>query len=35
MPNWNLGEVTHHSSVATPDVMARYKELKANTESWS
>jgi xylulokinase len=35
MPNWNLGEVTHHSSAATPDVMARYKELKANTESWS
>jgi xylulokinase len=35
MPNWNLGEVTHRSSAATPDVMARYKELKANTESWS
>ena len=35
MPTWNLGEVTHHKSVATPDVMARYKELKGNTENWS
>jgi xylulokinase len=35
MPIWNLGEVTHHTSVATPDVMARYKDLKGNTESWS
>ena len=35
MPQWNLGEVTHHTSAATPDVMARYKELKGNTENWS
>ena len=35
MPTWNLGEVAHHTSVATPDVMARYKELKGNTENWS
>jgi xylulokinase len=35
MPTWNLGEVTHHTSVATPEVMARYKELKGNTENWS
>ncbi|CAN2161398.1 XylB Sugar (pentulose and hexulose) kinases [Candidatus Nanopelagicaceae bacterium] len=35
MPTWNLGEVTHHKSVATPDVMARYKDLKGNTENWS
>jgi xylulokinase len=35
MPTWNLGEVTHHKSVATPDVMQRYKELKKNTENWS
>ena len=35
MPTWNLGEVTHHNSVATPDVMAKYKELKNRTESWS
>jgi xylulokinase len=34
MPNWNLGEVSHHNSVATPDVMARYKELKNKTENW-
>ena len=35
MPTWNLGEVTHHTSVATPEVMARYKELKGNTQDWS
>jgi xylulokinase len=35
MPTWNLGEVAHHTSVATPDVMARYKELKNNTQDWS
>jgi xylulokinase len=35
MPTWDLGEVTHHKSVATPDVMQRYKELKKNTENWS
>jgi xylulokinase len=35
MPTWDLGEVTHHTSVATPEVMARYKELKGNTENWS
>jgi xylulokinase len=35
MPTWNLGEVTHHTSSATPDVMARYKELKNNTQDWS
>jgi len=34
MPTWNLGEVTHHNSVATPDVMSKYKELKARTEAW-
>ena len=35
MPQWNLGEVTHHTSAATPYVMAKYKELKGNTENWS
>jgi xylulokinase len=35
MPTWDLGEVTHHNSVATADVMARYNELKNNTENWS
>jgi xylulokinase len=34
MPTWDLGEVTHHNSAATPDVMQRYKELKSRTESW-
>jgi len=29
-----LGEVTHHYSEATPDVMAKYKELKNKTENW-
>jgi xylulokinase len=35
MPTWDLGEVTHHNNVPTPDVMQRYKELKKNTENWS
>jgi xylulokinase len=34
MPTWNLGEVTHHNSASTPDVMQRYKELKNRTENW-
>jgi xylulokinase len=34
MPTWDLGEVTHHSSAATADVMARYNELKNATSSW-
>ena len=35
MPTWDLGEVTHHNSAATPAVMAKYKELKNATENWS
>lgn len=35
MPSWDLGEISHHSSPATPDVMQRYKELKNNTQGWS
>jgi xylulokinase len=35
MPQWNLGEISHHTSAATPDVMARYKELKNSTKEWS
>jgi xylulokinase len=35
MPTWDLGEVTHHSTAATPDVMQRYKELKEKTLGWS
>ena len=34
MPTWNLGEVSHHSSASTPDVMAKYKELKNKTTDW-
>lgn len=34
MPQWNLGEVTHHKSDPTPDVMGKYKELKNNTQGW-
>ena len=34
MPSWNLGEVSHHSSASTPDVMAKYKELKNKTTDW-
>ena len=34
MPAWDLGEVTHHISAPTPDVMQRYKELKSRTENW-
>jgi xylulokinase len=34
LPSWDLGEVSHHKSAGTPDVMQRYKELKHNTESW-
>lgn len=35
MPSWDLGEVTHHSSAATPDVMTKYKELKVKTQDWT
>ncbi len=34
LPTWDLGEVTHHSSAATPEVMVKYKELKSQTENW-
>jgi xylulokinase len=34
MPTWDLGEVTHHNSVATPDVMYQYKTLKERTKDW-
>ncbi len=34
MPSWNLGEVSHFNSSATPEIMVRYKELKNRTESW-
>ena len=34
MPSWDLGEVTHHNSAGTPEVMVKYKELKSRTENW-
>jgi len=34
MPGWDLGEVVHHNSAATPEVMIKYKELKHQTENW-
>jgi len=34
MPTWDLGEVAHHNSGATPEVMVKYKELKNQTENW-
>jgi xylulokinase len=34
MPRWDLGEVVHHNSAATPEVMIKYKELKHQTENW-
>jgi xylulokinase len=35
MPAWDLGEVTHHISAPTPEVMVNYKTLKENTRDWS
>ena len=35
MPSWDLGEVTHHNSAPTPEVMEKYKRLKENTRDWS
>ncbi len=34
LPRWDLGEVVHHKSAATPEVMIKYKELKHQTENW-
>jgi xylulokinase len=34
MPSWDLGEVTHHNSAPTPEVMEKYKKLKENTRDW-
>ena len=33
-PQWNLGEVTHHTTKPTPDVMDRYRTLRDNTADW-
>lgn len=34
MPQWNLGEVTHHTTKPTPNVMNRYRTLRDNTADW-
>lgn len=34
MPQWNLGEVTHHTTKPTPDVMDHYRTLRDNTADW-
>lgn len=34
MPQWNLGDVTHHASTPSPDVMDRYRTLRDNTAQW-
>jgi xylulokinase len=34
MPTWDLGEVAHHDSATTPEVMVKYKELKSKTANW-
>lgn len=34
MPQWNLGEVTHHTTKPTPAVMDRYRTLRDNTADW-
>jgi xylulokinase len=33
-PLWNLGEVASAHTTHTPDVVARYRELRDKTESW-
>lgn len=34
MPTWDLGNVTHHHSAATPHVMDKYRTLRDNTAGW-
>lgn len=33
-PTWNFGEVETVSAISTPDVFARYQELRDQTENW-
>jgi xylulokinase len=33
-PLWNLGAVTSAQATHTPDVVARYRELRDKTETW-
>ena len=34
MPTWDLGNVTHHQSAATPHVMDKYRSLRDKTAEW-
>jgi xylulokinase len=34
LPQWDLGQVDHHTSSPTPAVMEKYRSLKNNTGSW-
>ena len=34
MPTWDLGNVTHHQSAPTPQVMDKYRTLRDNTSTW-
>ena len=34
IPQWDLGEVTHHTTTPTPQVMEKYRNLKEQTKQW-
>ena len=34
MPTWDLGNVAHHQSPPTPEVMEKYRTLRDNTANW-
>ena len=34
IPQWDLGEVTHHTTTPTPQVMEKYRTLKEQTKQW-
>jgi len=34
MPTWDLGNVSHHQSPPTPEVMEKYRTLRDNTANW-
>ena len=34
-PKWDLGEVRSFSAQATPEVLARYRKLRDQTQGWT
>jgi xylulokinase len=34
IPQWDLGEVAHHTTTPTPQVMEKYRTLKEQTKQW-